>query len=243
MNGACGVVESKTGLRLEIIEGLTHIAGCWKWSDHRSLMEIGHELTRLTLDGESMTDELPGQEAYGAFGQGFKTALASTFERLRGVFPEDCHGVSNWKERIDAAEKIARDALGVIRHLALTLDLVDSVNFANRLIVEEAIGRGMVVWWMEPGGERAFESAVFSVFGRSGAYVADERGISYSEAACNEVAELIFDSKKPADLRPVGKIEFDCSEAEREISCRRERLNNNGREQRNGKEQSSGGSQ
>jgi len=183
-----------------------------------------------------MTDDLPGQEAYGALGQDFKTALASTFERLRGVVPEDCGGVSNWKDRIDAAGEIARDALGVVRHLAITLDLVDSVNPANRLIAEEAIGRGMVVWWMEPGGECASESAVFSVFGRSGAYVADERGISYSEAACNEVAELIFGSKKPADLRPVGKIEFDCSEAEREISCRRERLNYSGKEQRNAKE-------
>ncbi len=199
-------------------------------------MEIGHELTRLTLAGVSMTDDLPGQEAYGALGQDFKTALASTFERLRGVVPEDCGGVSNWKDRIDAAGEIARDALGVVRHLAITLDLVDSVNPANRLIAEEAIGRGMVVWWMEPGGECASESAVFSVFGRSGAYVADERGISYSEAACNEVAELIFGSKKPADLRPVGKIEFDCSEAEREISCRRERLNYSGKEQRNAKE-------
>jgi hypothetical protein len=238
MEGACGIVESQTGLRWEIIEGLNCIAGCWKWGGHRSLMEIGHELTRHTLEGLSMTDELPGQEAYGAFGRDFKTALASTFEMLRVVFPEDCGGVSNWKDRIDAAGEIARDALGVVRHLALTLDLVDSVNFANRLVVEEAIGRGMVVWWLESGGECASESAVFSVFGRSGAYVADERGISYSEAACNEVAELIFDSKKPADLKPVGKIEFDCSEAEREISCRRERLNNTGKEQRNAKEQS-----
>ena len=237
MTGACGIVESQIGLRREIIEGLTIIAG-WKWLLGRSFMEIGHELTRLTLDGVSMTDELPGQEAYGAFGQGFKTALASTFERLRGVFPEDCGGVSNWKDRIDTAGEIARDALGVVRHLAMTLDLVDSVNPANRLIVEEAIGRGMVVWWMEPGGECAPESAVFSVFGRSGAYVADEHGISYSEAACNEVAELIFSSKKPADLRPVGKIEFDCSEAEREISRRREQLNNNGKEHRSAKEQS-----
>src|SRR5262245_16104584 len=238
MKGACGTVESKASLRWEIIEGLTLIAGCWKWGDHRSLMESGHKLTLTTLDGVSRTDELPGQEAYGAFGQGFKTALASTFERLRGVFPEDCGGVSNWKDRIDAAGEIARDALGVVRHLALTLDLVDSVNFANRLIVEEAIGRGMVVWRLEPGGERASESAVFSVFGMSGAYVADERGISYSEAACNEVAELIFGNKTPADLRPVGKIEFDCSEAEREISRRRERLNNNGKEHRSAKEQS-----
>src|SRR6266542_1979433 len=89
MKGACGIVESKTSLRWEIIEGLTHIAGCWKWCDHRSLMEIGHELTRLTLAGVSMTDDLPGQEAYGALGQDFKTALASTFERLRGeILPE-----------------------------------------------------------------------------------------------------------------------------------------------------------
>jgi hypothetical protein len=57
MKGACGIVESKTGLRWEIIEGLTHIAGCWKWGDHRNFMEIGQELTRLTLDGVSMTDE------------------------------------------------------------------------------------------------------------------------------------------------------------------------------------------
>jgi len=55
MKGACGIVESKASLRWEIIEGLTHIAGCWKWGDHRSLMEIGHELTRLTLDGGPMS--------------------------------------------------------------------------------------------------------------------------------------------------------------------------------------------
>ncbi len=237
MTGACGIVESQIGLRREIIEGLTIIAG-WKWLQGRSFMEIGHELTRLTLDGASMTDELPGQEAYGAFGLALKTTLASTFERLRVVFPEDCGGVSNWKDRLNAAGEIARDALGVVRHLALTLDLVDSVKFVNRLIVEEAIERGMIVWKLEPGGECASESAVFSVFGRSGAYVADEHGISYSEAACSEVAELIFGSKTPADLRPVGKIEFDCSDAEREISRRRERLNNNGKEQRNAKKQS-----
>jgi len=136
----------ETGLRWEIIEGLTHIAGFWKWRRHESFSEIGHELTRLTLDGVSMTDELPGQEVYGAFGQDFKTSLASTFERLRDVFPEDCGGVSNWKDRIEAAGEIARDALGVVRHMVLTLDLVDSVSPANRLIVEEAIGRGMVVW-------------------------------------------------------------------------------------------------
>ncbi len=237
MNGACGIVESKIGLRREIIKGLTLIAG-WKLHQGKGFTEIGHELTRLTLDGVSMTDELPGQEAYGAFGLDFKTTLASTFERLRVVFPEDCGGVSNWKDRLKAAEEIARDALGVVRHLALTLDLVDSVNFANRLIVEEAIERGMVVWRLEPDGECASEPAVFSVFGRSGAYVADERGINYSEAACSEVAELIFGNKTPADLRPVGKIEFDCSDAEREISRRRERLNNNGKEYRSAKEQS-----
>ena len=168
MNGACGIVESKTGLRREIIEGLTLIAG-WKWRQGVGFMEIGHELTRRTLDGASMTDELPGQEAYGAFGLDFKTTLASTFERLRSVFPEDCGGVSNWKNKLDAAGEIARDALGVVRHLALTLDLVHSVNFANRLIVEDAIGGGMVVWRMELGGECASESAVFSVFGMSGA--------------------------------------------------------------------------
>src|SRR4030095_2246888 len=130
-------------------------------------MEIGHELTRHTLEGLSMADELPGQEAYGAFGRDFKTALAATCERLRVVFPKECGGVSNWKDRIDAAGEIARDALGVVRHLAMTLDLVDSVNPANRLIVEEAIGRGMVVWWMEPGGESAPGSAGFSGFGRA----------------------------------------------------------------------------
>src|SRR5262249_60466902 len=123
MKGACGIVESKASLRWEIIEGLTHIAGCWKWGDHRSLMEIGHELTRLTLDGVSMTDELPGQEAYGAFGQDFKTALASTFERLRGVFPEDCGGVRNWKDRIDAAGESAPDSVGRGRDLAKARDL------------------------------------------------------------------------------------------------------------------------
>ena len=48
--------------------------------------------------------------------------------------------------------------------------------------------------------------------------------------------EIICSSKKPADLRPVGKIEFDCSEAEREISCLRGQLNNNGKEHRNAKE-------
>jgi hypothetical protein len=101
----------------------------------------------------------------------------------------------------------------------LTLHLLDTVNTSNRPIIDEAIRRGMFVWRMAPDADYGSEPSVFSVFGGSGAYLANERGMFYSAAGFDEVVKLISDGKEPADLRPVHKIEFDCLAAEQEISC------------------------
>lgn len=226
----------ETGLRWEALEGLWYIASYEKWHSNKGVRELGYEATRLTLDGLATTHELPGQEVYGALGKELKMALTSTFERLRAVLLEGRDSLDNWKDRLITAEELAQDALGVIRPLALTLNLVDTVNPSNRPIVEEAIGRGMFVWWMVPDDDSTVEPAVFEVLGRSGAYVADDRGIRYTSVHCKEAAELIFGNKEPADLSAVSRIEFDHLDAEQEMAYRREQLNNNGKENRNAKE-------
>jgi hypothetical protein len=226
----------ETGMRWEALDGLRYIASYMKWHSNKGVRELGYEATRFTLDGLATTHELPGQEVYGALGQELKTALTSTFERLRAVLLEGRGGLENWKDRLITAEELAQDALGVIRPLALTLNLVDTVNPSNRPIVEEAIGRGMFVWWMAPDDDSTVEPAVFEVLGRSGAYVADDRGIRYTSVRFKEAAKLIFGNKEPADLCTVSRIEFDRLDAEQEMAYRRGRLNNIGKENRNAKE-------
>ena len=224
------------GMRWEALDGLRYIASYVKWHSNKGVRELGYEAARFTLDGLATTHELPGQEVYGALGQELKTALISTFEQLRAVLLESRGGLENWKDRLITAEELAQEALGLIRPLALTLNLVDTVNPSNRPIVEEAIGRGMFVWWMAPDDDSTVEPAVFEVLGRSGAYVADDQGIRYTSAHFKEAAKLIFGNKEPADLSTVSRIEFDHLDAEREIAYRRERLNNIGKENRNATE-------
>lgn len=222
-------------MRWEALEGLRYIASYVKWHSNKGVRELGFEATRLTLDGLATTHELPGQEVYGPLGQELKTALTFIFEQLRAVLLEGRGGLENWKDRLQAAEELAQDALGVIRPLALTLNLVDAVNPSNRPIIEEAIGRGMFVWRMAPDDDSTVEPAVFEVLGRSGAYVADNQGIRYTSVRCKEAAELIFGNKEPADLRTVSRIEFDSIDAKQEMAFRRGRLNNIGKENRNAK--------
>jgi hypothetical protein len=74
------------------------------------------------------------------------------------------------------------------------------------------------------------------VLGRSGAYVADNQGIRYTNVRCKEAANLILGNKEPADLSTVSRIEFDHLDAEQEMAYRRGRLNNIGKENRNAKE-------
>jgi hypothetical protein len=225
----------ETGMRSEALEGLRYIASYMKWHSNKGVRELGFEATRLTLDGLATTQELPGQEVYGDLGQELKTALTLIFEQLRGVLLEGRGGLENWKDRLVTAEELAQDALGVIRPLALTLNLVDTVNPSNRPIIEEAIGRGMFVWWMAPDDDSTVEPAVFEVLGKSGAYVADNQGIRYTSVRCKEAAKLIFGNKEPADLRTVNRIEFDHLDAEQEMAFRRGRLNDIGKENRNAK--------
>jgi hypothetical protein len=111
----------ETGMRWEALEGLRYIASYVKWHSNKGVRELGYEATRLTLEGLATTHELPGQEVYGALGQELKTALTFVFEQLRAVLLEGRGGLENWKDRLQAAEELAQDALGVIRPLALTL--------------------------------------------------------------------------------------------------------------------------
>jgi len=224
------------GMRWDALEGLRYIASYMKWHSNKGVRELGYEATRLTLEGLATTHELPGQEVYGALGEELKTALTFIFEQLRAVLLEGRGGLENWKDRLVTAEELAQDALGVIRPLALTLNLVDTVNPSNRSIIEEAIGRGMFVWWMAPDDDSTVEPAVFEVLGRSGAYVADNQGIRYTSVRCKEAAKLILGNKEPADLSTVSRIEFDHRDAEQEMAYRRGRLNDIGKENRNAKE-------
>jgi hypothetical protein len=207
----------KIDLRREIVNELAYIAGYEKW-DNKSSREIAYEVTEITLGALSMTNGLSGQKVYGALGEDLKTALASTFKRLRDELLEDHGEWNSWKDKTHAAEEFAQVAMAVIRPLALTLNLLDSVGPANRPILDEAIGRGMLVQWMLPDNEGASEPFVFSVLGKSGSYVAGERGMYYSEAMCEEVAKLIFGAKEPADLRPVDRIEFNRQKVEWETA-------------------------
>jgi len=225
----------ETGLRWQILESLASMASYEKYRDNKSFRDIGYEMTALTLEGLTLTSDLTGQNDFGVVGEDLKSTLASTFENLRGILLEGRGGLNSWKERVKAAEEIAQDVLGVIRPLVLTLHLLDTVNTSNRPIIDEAIGRGMFVQRMVPDGDYVSEPSVFSIFGGFGSYVADERGICYSEADFDEVAKLIFDGQELADLRPVSRIEFDCQAAERQISYWREQSKLNGKEQNDAK--------